>query len=152
MTDLSPFFTPETVILDFPARKKGDVLRKVSQVLAETGTGRADSLEDALHRREILCSTGLGEGVAAPHVLLPGVGKTALAFLRLRAPVDWRSPDGIPVRLVFALAGPAEDPAAHLQILSRLTRLLREPDFRAILDAAASGEEVASAFRRTEEE
>ena len=152
MTDLSPFFTPRTVVLDFSARKKGDVLRKVSQMLAGPGTGKADSLEDALQRREILCSTCLGEGVAAPHVLLPGLEKTSLAFLRLRDPVDWRSPDGVPVRLVFALAGPAEDPAAHLQILSRLTQLLREPDFRETVAAAASGEEVASAFRRTEEE
>ncbi len=150
MTDLSPFFTPETVILDFLARKKGDVLRKVSQVLAGTGIGRADSLEDALQRREILCSTGLGEGVAAPHVLLPGLGKTSLAFLRLRDPVDWRSPDGAPVRLVFAMAGPAENPAAHLQLLSRLNRLLREPAFRARMLEAASATEIASAFRQAE--
>lgn len=152
MTDLSSFFTPETVILDFPAPRKGAALRKLSQVLAETGVGQAKVLEDALQRREILCSTGLEEGVAVPHVLLPGLEKTVLVFLRLRDAVDWRSADGLPVRLVFALAGPAEDPAAHLQLLSRLTRLLREPDFRSRMIEASSSEEVASAFRLNEGE
>lgn len=152
MMDLSSFFTSETVVLDVPARRKGDALRTMSQILAGTGAGVAKALEDAFQRREVLCSTGLGEGVAAPHVLIPGLQRTFLVFVRLRDPVDWRSPDGIPVRLVFALVGPSEDPASHLQLLSRLTRLLREPEFRKAMTAASSGEEVASAFRRNETE
>lgn len=150
MTDLSSFFTPETVVLDLPARRKGDALRKVSQILSGTGVGSAKELEDALQRREVLCSTGLGEGVAAPHVLRPGLDRTVLAFLRLRDPVDWRSPDGVPVRLVFAMAGSAENPAAHLQLLSRLNRLLREPAFRARMLEAVAAPEVAEAFRQAE--
>jgi len=152
MMELSSCFTSETVALDVPARRRGEALRKVAQILAGAGIGEAKALEDALQSREILCSTGLGDGVAVPHVLLPGLRRTALVFVRLRDPVDWRSPDGIPVRLLFALAGPAEDPAAHLQMLSRLTRLLREPDFRTAVSAAASAEEVASVFRRNETE
>ena len=152
MNELSLILRPENVALDYPARKKEDVVRRIAELLSSTGGIDTAVLTAALMEREALCPTGLGEGVAAPHVLLPGLRDTVMAFLRTVKPVDWKSEDRKPIRLVFAMIGPAEDPAIHLRLLSRLTRLLRNPKFRSAALTAASGEELASAFRQREKE
>lgn len=152
MKDLSSYFAADNVAFDIEAHGKDAVLRKAAELLSSAGGGDASALEEALLKREELCSTGLGEGVAAPHVLLPGLSDTLMAFVRVKKKVDWKSQDRKPVRLVFAMIGPAEDPTTHLRILSRLTRFLRSPKIRSAALSAESSEELASAFRQLEKE
>ncbi len=95
-------------------------------------------LYDLVLAREFVGSTGIGEGIAIPHVRAPLVihGVTAsLSLWYLEKPVDFGSPDGGAVDTIFFLAAGA--PRTHLLLLSRLAGALHHPAFRQALKARA---------------
>ena len=85
---------------------------------------------DALFAREKLGSTGLGLGVAIPHGRLKGLRETLVAFIRSKEGVPFESPDGAPVRLVFAMLVPEHATEQHLNMLSELAQLFSDADLR----------------------
>ncbi len=102
----------------------------VQQIPLNPGADR-DHLLQILLAREALASTGVGDGIAIPHVrnpvIFPVVRPTVTLFF-LSEPVDFQALDGKPVRSLFVLVSPTV--RAHLQLLSRLAFVLRDPDFR----------------------
>ena len=68
--------------------------------------------------------------VAFPHAKLPLLDKFFIAIGVLRKSVDWRSLDGAPVRLVFMIGGPDDKQTEYLQILSGLTKSIKEEERR----------------------
>jgi mannitol/fructose-specific phosphotransferase system IIA component (Ntr-type) len=110
-----------------------------------------ETLLKALTEREKLCSTGLGEGIALPHTrnTISGLADyPVLVFGRHDRGIPYGALDGAPVHLLFLLIAPTV--SQHLQILARLTRLLRKPDIRQALLRASSPEEVLDIFEEAE--
>lgn len=108
-------------------------------------------LLNALLEREKLCSTGLGDGVALPHTRnsIPGLADyPILVFGRHEEGIDYGAVDGTPVHLLFLLIAPSV--SEHLQILARLTRLLRKSEIRLSLLRARSPEDVLEIFEEAE--
>lgn len=106
------------------------------------GVDRAALLAQ-LEAREAMASTGLGGGVALPHPRTPSrefVPHPLIVIGLLARPVDWRSIDGHPVHTAILLVSPT--PQAHLQVLSRLAFLLREPRFAEALAHGADAAEI----------
>lgn len=106
------------------------------------GAERAALLEQLLER-ERMASTGLGGGVALPHPRTPSrdfVREPVIVIGMLAAPVDWGALDGAPVGTAILLVSPT--PQAHLQVLSRLAFLLRDPRFADALARGAGGAEI----------
>ncbi len=97
---------------------------------------------DSLFDREKLGSTGLGCGVAIPHGRLKSLKEPVCAFARTREPIAFDSPDGEPVRLVFAMLVPEHATEQHLQILSELAQMFSEPAFRSALLGAGDAATV----------
>ncbi|NZA27471.1 PTS sugar transporter subunit IIA [Luteimonas sp. SJ-92] len=118
-------------ILAGPASREA-VLDAVARLL---GTDPADAgrIGAMLHAREAQCSTGIGHGVAIPHVR-GGRAPTA-AFLKLSAPAGFDACDGEPVDLVFAMRVPDDHPQDHLQVLADLAGCFADPGFRGRLRA-----------------
>jgi mannitol/fructose-specific phosphotransferase system IIA component (Ntr-type) len=107
----------------------------------------AEVLLRALIDREKLCSTGLGDGIALPHTRnsIPGLSDhPILVFGRHERGIDYGAVDGAPVRLFFLLIAPSV--SQHLQIMARLTRLVRKPEVRQGLLNAHSRDEVIEAL------
>lgn len=96
----------------------------------------------ALFEREKLMSTGVGDGVAIPHAKIEGIQNIVAAFGITAQDVDFNSLDNKPVRLLFLLVGPVEQPKLHLTALSRISRLLHEAQFRQKLLQCQTGEEA----------
>lgn len=96
----------------------------------------------AVHQREELVSTGLGMGVAIPHAKLPILSDFFIAIAILSKGVDWSALDGVPVRLVVMIGGPANRPGDYLQILSRLTLALKAEDRRKKILQVTSAQEI----------
>ncbi|MDB6033945.1 MAG: system, fructose-specific component [Verrucomicrobiales bacterium] len=110
-----------------------------------------ETLFKALTEREKLCSTGLGDGVALPHTrnTISGLADyPVVVFGRHHRGIPYGALDGAPVHLLFLLIAPTV--SQHLQILARLTRLLRKPDIRQALLRAGSPEEVLDIFDEAE--
>ena len=151
--NISELLNPACIELDLSAKKKPDILRELSSVLARCGdVGNQDKLYKELLKREKMTSTGIGSGIAIPHCLSSQVKEMHVAFGRKLEGAKFDAVDNQPVSLFFLLAGPEGAHSRHLQILSRLARYLHDPAFCQELHTASSPEEVIDAFRRKESE
>lgn len=96
--------------------------------------------------RESLGSTGLGNGIAVPHVRNPivmHVRQPLVTLAFLQRPVDFSAVDGLPVHTLFAIVTPTIK--AHLQLLSRLAFALRQPGFSDVIAGRGGDESIFAA-------
>lgn len=127
---LADLLSADRVVLDQNLASKKSVLETAARLLAQgdDAAGRRDIFE-ALCQRERLGSTGLGHGVAIPHCRVAQSGVSG-AFIRLRRPIDFDSPDASSVDLFFALAVPSECSDVHLKLLAAIAELFSDPEQR----------------------
>lgn len=137
-----------SIVADLRGRTKIDVLNELAAVVAENHPGIAQArLVDVLLEREKLGSTAIGEGIAIPHGKLPNLEGVVAAFGRSCEGIDFASLDGGPTRLFFLLVAPEDSSGAHLKALARVSRLLRNKEFRDRLLEAPDREALFKAIR-----
>lgn len=143
--EISAILDPRCVALDLHSRGKREVIRELIGLAASAGLiADAAEVESAILAREAVMSTGIGQGVALPHALIAGFGRSVMAVGRSPAGVDFESLDRAPVHLVVLIVGPKGEEKSHLVLLSHLARILGDASLkRRILDAA-SPEELVS--------
>jgi len=142
---------PRHVFAGLSAASRAEAFRELAGRLAEAGAVRdAADVVRRLEERERLGSTSLGGGIAIPHLKLSGTAEPAVAVASFPAGVDFGAPDGLPVCLIFLVISPADSPAAHLQILSRISRILRAPGVADNLRRASSPEEIRAALEEAQ--
>jgi PTS system nitrogen regulatory IIA component len=127
------------------------VLRSVVSLMHLPEEVDREFLYSVFLARERLGSTGVGDGIAIPHVRNPvvlHVTRPEICLSFLERPIDFGALDGKPVSILFALVTPTV--RAHLQILSRLAFLLRDERLRALLRRQAGRDEIVAAFREAE--
>jgi len=127
---LADLLSADRVVLDQNLASKKSVLERAAQLLAQGDqAARSRDIFEALCQRERLGSTGLGHGVAIPHCRVPQ-SSVAGAFIRLKRPIDFDSPDATSVDLFFALAVPSECSDTHLKLLAAIAELFSDPQQR----------------------
>jgi PTS system nitrogen regulatory IIA component len=138
-------------------RLEGDnktaILRNMTNMMHLPPEVNRDFLFRVLMAREALSSTGVGDGIAIPHVRNPVVLNipqplTALYFLD--KPVDFDAIDNKPVFCLFTIVSPTV--RAHLHLLSKLAFALKSESFKSILTSQASREEIFRELTKIEEE
>ena len=84
--------------------------------------------KDVLAREEVF-STHIGYGIGIPHGKSSGAIDTGLCVAKPKNPVVWADDDTVDFIIMIAVsnAGKGE---LHLQILSKLSRLMMHEDFR----------------------
>lgn len=130
---------------------KESVLRAVVDVLRLPEEVDREFLLRVLVAREALESTGIGDGIAIPHVRNPvvlHVIRPLITLCFLEQAVDFGAIDGKPVSIVFSLISPTV--RAHLRLLSRLSFALQDPGFKAVLTRQGSRDEIFAEARRIE--
>lgn len=93
--------------------------------------------------RESLGSTGVGDGIAIPHVRNPivmHIPRPMVTLCFLEHPIDFGALDGKPVQTIFTLVSPTI--SAHLNLLSKLAFALRNPDFGGVITRQGTREEI----------
>lgn len=120
--------------------KRGAVNRLVDLMEKSGCLKDKESYKAAVLKREGEGSTGIGEGIAIPHAKTDAVVKPALASMIVRTGVDYESLDDEPAHLFFMIAAPADGADVHLEVLSRLSRMLMDDDFREALMSAPDRE------------
>lgn len=103
-------------------------------------TDKAEFKKGILAREES-GSTGVGEGIAIPHSKNAAVKQPGLAAMTVPDGVDYDSLDGQPANLFFMIAAPEKGADVHLEVLSRLSMLLMDENFRAELLAAKDADQ-----------
>jgi nitrogen PTS system EIIA component len=137
MNLVAKLLPPANIVLDLEVSSKKRMFEQAG-LLFENNQGIARSLVfESLFARERLGSTGLGQGVAIPHGRIKGLRDPVGAFVRLKTPVAFDSPDGQPVTLVFVLLVPEQATEQHLQILSELAQMFSDRELRGQLANAS---------------
>ena len=100
-------------------------------------------LYEVLLAREALGSTGIGDGIAIPHVRNPivlHISRPMIAICFLDHQVDFGALDGQPVGILFTLISPTV--RSHLHLLSKLAFALRNPRFKDVITRHGSRQEM----------
>ena len=149
---LSTLFSPAAMELNLKAQNQEGAFRELVTLVPHLNDGGRAGLLLSLLGRERLGSTALGRSVALPHTryVVHGVTKPQVIFGRHADGIDYGAPDGSPVRLFFLLVSP--DVSQHLQILSRLSRVLRNAALVEQLTSAATPQEVLRAIEEAEQQ
>ena len=148
---LSHLLKPEHILLDIPVETREEILAYVAQHLEREGSIRnGQDLVDLLLDRERLGATVVGEETAIPHCKVPGLKHIIAAFARVREPIQFGTAENEKARLFFFVLSPREQPAAHLQVLANIARLLRNPAARKMFVESRSAEELGTALNRLE--
>jgi nitrogen PTS system EIIA component len=115
-------------VIDLSAPSKRALLHDLARRAALVLNVDADFLFSALWKREELGSTGVGHGVAIPHVRLEQVKNPFAIMVRLKHPIDFNAIDGQPVDLVCLLLLSKENESTQLNALAGIARRLRRPE------------------------
>lgn len=143
---------PASIVADLKGTTKLEVLDELATVLSQSHPQIAkDRLVEVLLDREKLGSTAIGEGIAIPHGKMPRLPGVVAAFGRSRAGVDFQSLDGGLTQLFFLLVAPEDASGAHLKALARVSRLLRDKEFRRALLEAETAEQIHATIRAEDE-
>lgn len=111
-----------------------------------------DEYRACVLRREEEGSTGIGEGIAIPHAKTSAVKAPGLAAMLVKDGVDFDSLDGEPAKLFFLIAAPDTKDNVHLDVLSHLSMLLMNDDFRSELLNAGSAKDFLAVIDKYENE
>lgn len=130
-----------------PGTDRESVLRAVVGVLRLPAAVDRDYLLQMLLAREAMGSTGIGDGIAIPHVRNPVVLNAAPASITLcylANPIPFDAVDGQPVHTIFSMISATI--RGHLQLLARLSWALHDPEFKvAVLRRAPEGDIIKEA-------
>ena len=139
ITDL---LSKDAIKLNGIANSKQDAINKLVDLMAKNGNlTDKEKYKQVVLKREEEGSTGIGEGIAIPHGKTDAVSKPGLSAMVINDGVEFDSLDGQPAKLLFLIAAPNTKDNVHLDVLSRLSTLLMDTEFRKSLMEAKTPEE-----------
>lgn len=139
----SDLLAPQRVRAPLHSREKEGVLRELVDLVVDSrGLGaERGAVYQAVLEREKALSTGIGDGIALPHAKYQGLSDLVMAAGVAARPVDYGALDGQDVALFFLILGPDSAAAAHVRVLARVSRLMRDGSLRRRLVSAKDAEE-----------
>ncbi len=141
--DLADILSQDAVLPPLKSANKKQALLDLADAAGRLTGIEPRDIFDALLQRERLGSTGLGRGIAIPHVKLKSLKRIVCLFARVATPIAFDSHDDEPVDLVFLLLAPEHAGGDHLKALARISRLVREP---ATLDKLRAAPDTAALY------
>jgi len=140
---LSKFSEENLIIFDLKAKAKDEIIEELVELVNTSNmvTDKNSLLKD-IKERENLVTTGIGYGVAFPHAKTKSVKGIVIAFGRSNKGIDFEAIDHKPVFLFFLIAAPEDAIGAHLNVMSRLSYLMKSEENRQKLMKATSPGEV----------
>lgn len=140
---LLDYLDPRCIAVGLPSGGKRETLERLVDIVIAGGLAKDRArLLEALEQREMVVSTGVGNGVAIPHTDVPEIDSPRLALGVFPGGVDFDALDEEPVYVAFVLLGTPRTPGVHMKILARIARLSKDQDFSPGLRDAKSAEEI----------
>lgn len=148
---ITDILTEQFVRTNLAGSTKDEVLNAMIEIASESDRVMDKSkVRDAILEREKIMSTGVGSGFAIPHGKTDAISDIVGAFAVTSQPIDYKSLDDQPVRIIFLLVGRDNMVGPHIKLLSRISRLMNKEDFRKKLLEAASPPEILELFKQEE--
>ena len=141
----------ESIIVDLKGESKEEIITELvnSLPVGDAITDRDQALQAVLDREKIM-STGIGDGIAIPHGKSAAVTELVAAMGTQRRGMDFDALDGEPAYVFFLLVSPANVSGPHIKALARISRLLKNDEFKKKLIEADSAEEIIATIEAAE--
>ena len=140
---LLDILSADSTLVDLKGETKEDIIAELVDTLAVgDAISDRDKVLQAVLEREKIMSTGIGDGIAIPHGKSDAVEKLVAALGTQRRGVDFEALDGEPAYVFFLLVSPANVSGPHIKALARISRLLKNDDFKKMLIAAETAAEI----------
>ena len=144
----------EATIPEFQTSDRDGAIEELISSLdkaGKLGNGNSKAITRAVVKRENEASTGMGKGVAVPHVKHKAVKDVVAVIGQSGAGIDFSALDKQPVYSVILLISPASEPDNHLQAMENIFRNLQYEKFRSFLRQCRSAEQIEDLLRETDE-
>ena len=134
------------------AANKKQLLQDIANMASEHVGIPNMNIAKSLQQREILGPTGIGNGVAIPHVKIRGLTKIIGFFSSLERPIDFEAADKQPVDLIFTLIAPENNNGTeHLKALAMVSRMFSDKDIRCKLRSTENTESLFAILTSNED-
>ncbi len=140
---LSDILRESCVVADIKGKTKKEILLELVGPLKDTNLiDNVNAVVKIIMERERLGSTGIGDGVAIPHGKMKNIDNIICAVGRSKEGVDFDAVDRQRVHIFFLVLAPEDSASLHLKVLSRISKILRDPSFRKKILKLANAPEI----------
>jgi Na+/H+ antiporter NhaD/arsenite permease-like protein/mannitol/fructose-specific phosphotransferase system IIA component (Ntr-type) len=129
--DLKAIFSEDLIFIDAQTKSRDEIFAFVAQKLKEKeliGNQPAAEIVNLLKIREQATSTGIGKGIAVPHITLKSARRIFGCIVKSEQGIEWDAIDGKPVKLAVFLFAPDTQRQIYLQILAEVAQVLNIPE------------------------
>ena len=148
---LSKFCDETLISFTLKSKTKDDVIEELVDLVSSSNMVKdRDQLLADIREREELVTTGVGYGVAFPHAKTKAVKGIVIAHGRSEEGIDFDAMDHKPVNLFFLIAAPEDAIGAHLNVMARLSYLMKSEENRQKLMQAGSPGDVLALIDNVE--
>ncbi len=148
---ISEIINIESIKTNLKVENKEELLDILISLADKSGKikDKAEARREVFERENIM-STGVGKGIALPHAKTNSVSDSVGGLVTLKKPIDFDSLDGKPVKIAFLLLGMESNVGTHLRLLSKISRMMNDEDFKSELLKRENAKEVIDLFRKYE--
>ena len=150
----SDFVCFKAIIPELKAKDRNGAITELVSALGKArrlGKARNDEIAKAVIKREKEASTGMGKGVALPHVKHPAIKNVVAAIGQSGSGIDFSALDNQPVYSVILLLSPTGSPDKHLQAMENIFKHLQKEKFRKFLRQSQTAKQVEDLLREADE-
>jgi len=151
---LADFVCFEAIVPQLNATNRDDVIVELVSALQKAGRLRGSKSKEitkAIIKRENEASTGMGKGIAVPHVKHPAVKELIATVGKSSTGIDFSSLDKQPVYSIILIISPADNPDTHIQAMENIFGHLQNEKFRSFLRQAQKAEQIEDLLREADE-
>ena len=144
----------EATIPEFQATSRDGAIAELVTSLDKAGmlgNNNGKAITRAVIKRENEASTGMGKGVAVPHVKHKAIKDVVAATDLSGAGIDFYALDKQPVDSVILLISPTNKADSHLQAMENIFRNLQYEKFRSFLRQCRNTEQIEDLLREADE-
>ena len=149
------FICFDALIPELKATDRDGAITELVSALADSGSlggNNKTRVAKAIIKREQEASTGMGKGVALPHIKDKAVKEVIAAIGKSSAGLDFSSLDKEPVYSVILLISPVDNPDKHLQAMENMFKHLQQEKFRKFLMQSQTAEQMEDLLREADDD
>lgn len=151
MMKLAKYLKMENIFITDACKDTGCFYGEFSQFLKERGLIEdVKKVKRLFIKRESIQSTGIGKGVATPHIFSSEFSAFLLAAAYIRNGLDFKAPDGRKVQLIFLIMSDDRDIGLHLKTLAHIARMTAGTDIADALQVAGSAAAIHAVLMEKE--
>lgn len=152
--EFADFVCFEAIVPELRAEDRDGAIAELVSALDKAGRlgkGNCEEIIKAMIKRENEASTGMGKGIAVPHVKHHAVKDVVAAIGRSGVGIDFPALDKQPVYSVILLISPTDNPDKHLQMMEYVFKHLQQEKFRRFFRQSQTAQQLEALLREADE-